>query len=171
MLGSAAHRHAAAAPPAEVAGQLNRRFPLDEATGQFFTLLYGILNARTGELRYVSAAHPGPVYLPQGGSPTVLIGSGLPIGIADGGYREQVLTLRPGDRLYLYTDGLAEAVNDAGEQYGKRRFLEVLQEGRGADLDAGLSALWQDVCRWCGAPPRDDVSLLAVEFVGPEPSP
>src|SRR5439155_8130717 len=49
-------------PPAEVAAELNRRFPIDPETSQYFTLLYGLLDRQTHEFRYVSAGHPGPVY-------------------------------------------------------------------------------------------------------------
>src|SRR5687768_15194517 len=56
-------------PPAEVAGRLNQLFPFDSATGQFATMVYGILNTATGEFRYVSAGHPGPVHLPCGADP------------------------------------------------------------------------------------------------------
>ena len=53
-------------PPAEVAARLNRLFPFDTSTEQFATMLYGILNVATGEFRYASAGHPGPVHLPAG---------------------------------------------------------------------------------------------------------
>src|SRR5207237_1842693 len=66
-------------PPAEVAARLNRLFPFDPATEQFATMVYGVLNAATGEFRYVSAGHPGPVHLPSGADPVILKSQGLPI--------------------------------------------------------------------------------------------
>ena len=65
-------------PPAEVAARLNRLFPFDSATEQFATMVYGILNAATGEFRYVSAGHPGPVHLPSGADPVILESHGVP---------------------------------------------------------------------------------------------
>ena len=65
-------------PPAEVAARLNRLFPFDTATEQFATMVYGILNAATGEFRYVSAGHPGPVHLPSGADPVILESQGFP---------------------------------------------------------------------------------------------
>ena len=57
------------APPAEVADRLNRLFPFDTSIEQFATMIYGVLNSVTGEFRYVSAGHPGPVHLPAGARP------------------------------------------------------------------------------------------------------
>ncbi|MDP6506790.1 MAG: response regulator, partial [Planctomycetota bacterium] len=54
-------------PPAEVAAELNRRFPWDPGTRQFFTLVYGILDSRSTEFRYVCAGHPSPIHLTHGG--------------------------------------------------------------------------------------------------------
>src|SRR6185369_18021142 len=88
-------------PPAEVAARLNRLFPFDSATGQFATMVYGILNATTREFRYVSAGHPSPVHMPSGADPVILKSAGLPIGLSDVAYEERLVRLGVGDRLYL----------------------------------------------------------------------
>jgi phosphoserine phosphatase RsbU/P len=77
-------------PPAEVAAHLNRLFPFDSAITQFATLLYGVLNTATGEFRYVSAGHPGPVHLPRNAEPVILESTGSPIGLADDGLYNMV---------------------------------------------------------------------------------
>ncbi len=152
-------------PPAEVAGLLNSRFPWDPATEQFFTLIYGILDVRTGELRFISAGHPGPVYLPHDAGPVLLEKPALPIGVGEGRYAEHRITLRPGDRFILYSDGLVDAQNAGREAFGKARLLSALGRDRAAPLKEGLSALWAELQGWCGtARFKDDISLLAVEF-------
>ena len=154
-------------PPAEVASQLARRFPWDAVSEQFFTLLYGVLNARTREFRFVCAGHPPPVYLPRGASSAhVLAGpNALPIGIEGETYKEQALVLGPGDRLYLYSDGISEAMNDKGDLFQMQRLLDSLTRSREAAIDESLSALWGDVEKWCGSSAlRDDASLIAVEL-------
>ena len=126
-------------PPAEVAAALNRRFPFELHTEQFFTLVYGVLNCRTGEFRYVCAGHPGPAFAPRVGPPHLLQGSGLPIGVGEGNYKEYTLRLEPGDRLYLYSDGLTEAMNADRHRFGNSRLLAALSRLRDASLDDSLA--------------------------------
>jgi phosphoserine phosphatase RsbU/P len=151
-------------PPAEVAARLNRLFPFDPATEQFATLVYGVLDAATGEFRYVSAGHPGPVHLPAGGDPVILDGRGSLIGLADEAYEERSVHLGAGDRLYLYSDGVPEAANPAGELFGDGRLLEAIGRWQSEPLHDGPNALLTEIARWRGsARPEDDISLLAIE--------
>jgi sigma-B regulation protein RsbU (phosphoserine phosphatase) len=149
-------------PPAQVAGELSQHFSL-AAVGQPFTFLYGILGLATGEFRFISAGHPGPVYLPRDASPVRLKVTGAPVGIGTGTYEEQSVNLRPGDRLVLYTDGVTEARNADGEHFGLRRFLATLEQGRRSPLEKSLDALVESVEGWCEAPRHHDLSILFVE--------
>src|SRR3954454_21652506 len=124
-------------PPADVAAELNRLFPFDTATEQFATMVYGILDVTTGEFRYVSAGHPGPVHLPSGAEPVILESRGSPIGLADDAYEERPVRLEAGDRLYLSSDGAPEAIAPTGRQFGDARLLEVIGRGRSEPLQEG----------------------------------
>ncbi len=151
-------------PPVEVAAHLNRLFPFDVATEQFATMLYGILNTTTGEFRYVSAGHPGPVHLPAGADPVILESQGFPIGLGDDAYEERSLRLRAGDRLYIYSDGVPEAMNPTRQQFGDARLLEAIGQERAEPLQAGVATLLEKLTRWHGSgKPQDDISILAVE--------
>ena len=110
-------------PPAEVAGRLNEMFPFDEATEQYFTMIYGVLDVATGEFRYVSAGHPGVAQLPASGPSRIIDTRGFPIGLALEPYEEQALAIAPGDRIYLYSDGIPEAMDAGGEVFGGDRLL------------------------------------------------
>jgi len=159
-------------PPAEVAARLNRLFPFDPATEQFATLVYGVLDAATGEFRYVSAGHPGPVHLPAGAGPVVLESRGSPIGLADDAYEERSVCLGTGDRLYLYSDGVPEAMDPAGEPFGEARLLAAITRARSEPLIVGTNALLEEVVRWHGpGSPHDDISLLAVEVFAAQAPP
>jgi phosphoserine phosphatase RsbU/P len=152
-------------PPAEVAARLNRLFPFDTATEQFATMVYGILNAATGEFRYVSAGHPGPVHLPSRADPMILAGRGSPIGLADDAYEERSVHLNAGDRLYLYSDGATEAMDPAGKHFGDARLLETIGRGRSEPLQDSVAALLTEIARWHGPDSlEDDISILAAEF-------
>ena len=159
-------------PPGEVAARLNRLFPFDPATEQFATLVYGVLDAATGEFLYASAGHPGPVHLPAAGDPVVLGGEGFPIGLAEGAYEERSVRLGAGDRLFLYSDGVPEAMAPTGEPFGCARLLATVVRGRSEPLQAGVAALLAEITRWLGADsPRDDISVLAAEItVAPGPA-
>jgi sigma-B regulation protein RsbU (phosphoserine phosphatase) len=152
-------------PPAEVAVLLNRLFPYDSLTGQYATLVYGVLNGASGEFRYVSAGHPGPVHLPSGAEPVMLEGRGFPIGLGDDAYEERSVRLGVGDRLYLYSDGVSEAMDADDEPFGDARLLEAIGQGRSEPLQAGVATLLAETARWHGSEkPQDDISILAVEL-------
>jgi phosphoserine phosphatase RsbU/P len=151
-------------PPAEVAARLNRLFPFDSPTEQFATMVYGILDVETGEFRYVSAGHPGPVHLPFGAEPVILEGQGSPIGLADDAYEERSISLGAGDRLYLYSDGVPEAMDSAGKQFGDDRLLEAISRGRTNSLKKCVANLIEQITRWHGSEKqKDDISIMAVE--------
>ena len=129
-------------PPAEVADRLNRLFPFDSTTEQFATMVYGILNVATGEFRYVSAGHPGPVHLPSGADPVILESRGTPIGLAEDAYEERSVRLEAGDRLYLYSDGVPEAMDPVDKPFGDARLLEAIGRGRSEPLQGALLLSW-----------------------------
>jgi sigma-B regulation protein RsbU (phosphoserine phosphatase) len=158
------------ASPAKVADRLNRFFPFESSTEQFATLLYGVLDSVTGEFRFASAGHPGPVHLAAGASPVVLRTKGAPIGLARQPFEERTVRLEVGDRLYLYSDGLSETIDPAGQAFGDERLLSAIGRVRSAPLQDGVTSLVDEIDLWRGtAAAADDVSILAVEFSA-EPS-
>lgn len=149
--------------PAEVAERLNQKFPYDEATEQFFTILYGIIDAQMRTFRYISAGHPGIVHVRPDAPPELHISAGLPIGLG-GVYEEKAITLNAGDRLYLYSDGVTDAMNPDGRPFGNDRLLQAFERERVQPLRASVQRLVDELREWCGgAPFRDDLSVLAVE--------
>src|SRR3984893_105048 len=111
------NRHASRTPPeiffAFVPRQdLNREFPIDPETWQYFTFLCATLDVRSSELRFTSAGHPGPVYIPRSGGPATVDAPGFPIGLfREASYGEHRLMLQVGDRVYFYSDGATDAVD------------------------------------------------------------
>ena len=74
--------------------------------------------------------------------------------------------MKPGDCLYLYSDGITEAANPEDEEFGKERLVDTLDQSRGKPIQESLSSLVQDVKQWHGtARQKDDISLLAFEVV------
>ena len=100
----------AVARPAEVATQLNRLFQADDFSGLYFTLLYGVLHLPSGRFDYCSGGHPALVRLPAGGGDVELhTTESFPVAfVPDVEYEQKTLQLAPGDRLFLYSDGVPE---------------------------------------------------------------
>ena len=152
--------------PAEVATQLNRLFQADEFSGLYFTMLYGVLHLPTGRLDYVSGGHPSLVRVPAGGTPEFHPVEGFPIAfVPDVEYEQHSLQLNPGDRIYLYSDGVTEAMDKERQQLGDEAMAGVLAATRGRPLEESVGALLQRVEDWCQPiGPLDDVSILGVEW-------
>src|SRR5262249_10886268 len=126
------------ARPGEVARRLNAQFAVGRSE-QFLTLFYGVVDLDTCTLTYANAGHPGPVLLAEGAAPSVLPGSGLPIGVLEEAeYGDADVRLRPGERLWLYSDGLVEAMNPAGQQFGLGRLVAELRAASAGALSDGL---------------------------------
>ncbi len=156
--------------PVEVAQQLNSQFPLDHNTGQYFTILYGILDLRTNEFRFISAGHPPAIHGSAQAPPRTLAVSGYPIGIMpEPNYSEQILYLQPGDRLYLYSDGIEDAVNTKEEFFGQSRLLDAVEQYRQLPLSQSVPHILHQVELWCDPnPTNDDITLFALE-IKPKP--
>lgn len=100
--------------------------------GMFVTVWMGVLDLKTGHLEYVNAGHNPPLIYDENGSFAYLkCKSGFVLTGMDGmKYRSQTVTLRPGDKMFLYTDGVTEA-NDPDEQlYGEERLLAYVNRAR-----------------------------------------
>jgi sigma-B regulation protein RsbU (phosphoserine phosphatase) len=150
--------------PATVAKRLDERFRWDDAIAQFITVFYAVIDASSRELTYVSAGHPGAILVGRPPTPTtVLDQSGMPIGLGDV-YEQSRVPLRPGDRVYLYSDGVIESLNPDDQQFGTPRLVAALERQRGATLAESVAAVVDEVRDWAGGlHARDDISILACE--------
>jgi sigma-B regulation protein RsbU (phosphoserine phosphatase) len=154
-------------PPAEVLARLNERFLQDLEGEKFFTILYGILDLSSHELCYASGGHLPALVLSPGGQVKTLASTGPLVGVIDGAtFDECHVRLGPRDRLLVYSDGITEAVNAAGQQFGLERLIEVVQAMPSDTIQESIDSLMRRIEEW--AHPlglRDDVSCLAAEAV------
>lgn len=153
-------------PPVEVARRLNKQFPMDPKTLQYFTLFYGMIDLKTRQLQYVSAGHPGPVCFRAGSNvPEVFAQASPPIGwFQDAEYEEQTLDLQPGDRFYVWSDGIIEAMNAERELFGGDRLLACLVDRLADPVTAGLDAVVASVQKWSEDVPQDDISIVCMQI-------
>ena len=153
--------------PADVATQLNRLFQADEFSGLYFTLLYGVLHLPTGRFDYCSGGHPALVRVPAGGGDVEFHAmESFPIAfVPDVEYEQKSLQLAPGDRLFLYSDGVPEAMDKDRNPYGDDAMAACIAASRAEPVDTGVKNLLDAVETWCQPNgPLDDVSILAVEW-------
>ncbi len=150
--------------PAEVLRRVNRTLCHDVSLGGFVTLLYAVLDPTTRQLCLASAAHPLPLLHNDSGVQEIEV-YGLPLGIQpDVVYDEVAVTLLPGDTLFLYTDGVVEALNRSRELFGFDRMMDLMrQEGHrpaenliGYALDA-VHAFGDQVSQ------ADDIAVMALK--------
>lgn len=136
----------------------------------FATTFYGTLNLKTGLLRYCNAGHLPPLLIGAGGEISELPCSrGVPLGVEGGfSYDEGEYTMKPGEMLYLFTDGVSEAHNADSELYSEERLKKLLEkEGASADPVQVVDAVWNSVEEFRGETKRyDDITQLAIQYTG-----
>ena len=164
---SADSRGSEIAPPSEVLTKLDREYPM-ERFDKYFTLVYFVFNAKTGRLRYSNAAHPPPIVLRTNGSHELLQQGGTIVGL--GGllpFEEGTVTLHPGDKLFVYTDGITEYENSAGQMLGQDGLLSEFNRMRDRPIAEMVDSVLARIVEFgAGADPQDDVSLLGWEYKG-----
>lgn len=157
---------ASVAAPAEILRNINQLMYRSTAIQQFASFFLARLDAERLELVFSNAGHNWPVLQRRDGQRRLLERGGVLLGILEGvGFEEERLTLEPGDLLVLYTDGVSEAANAAGEMFDEERLYEAV-----AAMPSALSA--REVAERLlailhgfldGTEPQDDVTLLVVK--------
>lgn len=139
----------------------------------FVTLFYGVIDPRTRTMTYSRAGHNPPVWRCTGERTTKMLrppGPGL--GLVSGKSFDRVLkveqiSLSPHDTLFLYSDGITEAMNEHQEEYGEARLMAIAERADWLDAEMALNAVLGDVSAFlAGTPPQDDQTLVVVRVAG-----
>ena len=155
-------------PPSLVASDLNQRFPMEDQGDLYFTMFYGTLNIRTGELRYVSAGHPPAVLFRGGGAaPELLPAEGFAIGwFEDIDYDEETVQRYPQaiDCSY-FPMACPRPWTKIWKNWATTECWNQLPKPPVRVIDDAVAHVKQTVDQWCRVNgPKDDVSILAVEM-------
>lgn len=150
----------------ELVERANHLFADKTMSPYYATLVCGKA-AANGEVEICNAGHPAPLLL-HGGDVSSITATGLPVGMfCQGRYSCTQVKLDKGDRLLLYTDGLSEARNSVGTEYGVDRLLRLLRESQQLPGHALIHRVVEDGRVFSsGLPPTDDLTLMAIEMVG-----
>jgi phosphoserine phosphatase RsbU/P len=155
--------------PAEILGRVNRELCAVNEELLFVTLFAATLAPESGELTFSNAGHNPPLVVRAAGNPEFMaVAPGLVLGVEpDYRYATTVLRLAPGDILLLYTDGVTEAMNAAGECFGTDRLLQASQlAGTATPLRLVETVVAAVAAHVQAAEPSDDLTLLAVARIG-----
>ena len=146
--------------------EANRQLAADNQASMFVTMFHAVLDPLSGRLRYCNAGHNPPYLLRRAGGWQMLEATGCPFGISTELPHDIGETvMRPGDALFLYSDGITESFDAAGEAYGTARLEAALTAGRGLTARALVGHVVADALRFAaGAEQSDDITALALRY-------
>lgn len=135
---------------------------------QYVTAFYAVLDATNKTLTYANAGHNPPLLFDKNTDAVRFIERGeLPLGMFKGArYYEHHLQLEAGQTLVMYTDGVTEATNGEGEEYGRERLADIVRVGNGRGARALIDFIYADVLRWTGGEgANDDITFIVVRVL------
>lgn len=153
--------------PAEIFENVNRQLCEGNREGFFVTAWLGILDLRTGKTDYVNAGHNPPLLLRADGEVCWLrtVSGFVLAGMEEMDYRQDSFYMEPGDRLFLYTDGVTESRNKSDELYGEERLLGAMEGCRGFSVQHSVERLMLELTAFAGGAEQfDDITMLEVEY-------
>jgi sigma-B regulation protein RsbU (phosphoserine phosphatase) len=153
----------------EVLTVVNSILAQDNQTCLFVTVFCAILDIETGEVEFANGGHNPPLVCNSSGCYDYMkMACGFVIGVMDKMKCEkQRLTLKPGDMIFLYTDGVTEAMDPDKQQFGEHRLKEILSNHTDKDIKGLIDSMRQEVLSFVrGAPQSDDITMLALRYTG-----
>jgi sigma-B regulation protein RsbU (phosphoserine phosphatase) len=154
--------------PAETLRLVNNLLCEDNTLSMFVTVFLSVLDLETGTLSYTNGGHNPPL-ISLSGEPYQFmeLKKGVPLGmLEDSTYILCETKLNPGDKLYLYTDGVNEAMNTNGEQLGNERFLTKANEARDLNPEQFDEAIRQTIADFTdGAEQSDDITTVVINYI------
>ena len=156
--------------PADILGKVNEQLCEGNDAMLFVTVWISILTISTGKGIAANAGHEHPVIRRAGGSYELVVYRHSPAVAAMEGmrFRQHSFELHPGDRLFVYTDGVPEATNAENELFGNERMLDVLNSQPDRKPHALLETMKREIDVFVGeAPQFDDITMLCLDYFGP----
>ncbi|WP_291323434.1 SpoIIE family protein phosphatase [Desulfonatronospira sp.] len=155
--------------PAGIMTRVNNDLSRDNPKSMFVTLIIGILNMSTGEIRYANAGHNLPILMDAQGGLSFVKGISGPVAGAmeDLPYRELLVTLNPGESLFLYTDGVTEAMNQKQELFSDERLLQTAMQAKNQELQKLLHDIREEIKTFsANFPQSDDITMFILKYHG-----
>ena len=153
--------------PDEIFTIANEKLCENNDAGMFVTAWLGILDTKTGLMKFANAGHNPPLVKKCGEEFSYIKArSGMLLAGMEGiKYRKNELQLNPGDKIYLYTDGVTEATDNNNELYGEQRLLDFVNSLENTEPENLCKLIKEDVDKFVGTAPQfDDITMLAMDF-------
>ncbi len=153
--------------PGEVLEKVNQVLSQENESSMFVTLFYGIIDIRRDELTYANAGHNPPYLIGPDNSVSPLEGTGgVALGVVSGlQYAEKSVTLREGDTVFCYTDGVVEAMDPEGQEFSNERLRRVLYESYGLSVEALSKRVIDNVSEFAGTADQfDDITCVVFRY-------
>jgi len=155
--------------PAQCLKRVNELIEPENVNNLFVTMIYGVLDIRTGFFEYTNAGHNLPYHLHAQGPTALPNQGGIVLGILpEISYEVSTLQLEPGDGLLLYTDGVTEAIDQDRNFYGEERLEALLANDKTRTAQELVEQITGDLWGFVGpAPQHDDITVLSFRYNGP----
>lgn len=152
--------------PGKILSNVNNMLSEDNRSCMFATVFLGVLDIATGSLLFANAGHNRPILIQSGKTDFLEANHGIVLGaLADSTFETMSITLAPGDTIFLYTDGVTEAMNISGDFFGDARLLAEIDRGSKSGADVLIQTLSEELgCFSAGAEQSDDITMLAVIY-------
>jgi sigma-B regulation protein RsbU (phosphoserine phosphatase) len=155
--------------PGEILTRVNRELSQGNEACMFATIFCGVLNTSTGEIFYANGGHNYPLVLREGSEATWLEGSsGIVVGgVENATYETGQAILQPGDSIFLYTDGVTEAMNEKEEFFSDDRLRTTITLFQGHPPKELISGVAGEIARFSqNMPQADDIAMMMIRFCG-----
>ncbi len=155
--------------PGECLRRVNTVLSAESDPSMYVTVFYAVLNTNTGELQYSNGAHTAPYILRASGEVELLdaVGGTLVGMIEDLEFDVQRIALKPGDMVYMYTDGVTELMNERQQLFSESRLVECLKARSGSSLEELARNVFKKLKAFAGtALQSDDITMLVLRYNG-----
>jgi phosphoserine phosphatase RsbU/P len=149
---------------AAMLGAVNRQVHASAPAERYATLFYGVFDGQTSTLQYVNAGHNPPMVVRRDGTVAWLENGGAPVGMfPDSRYRSTSVRLSPGDLVVAYTDGITEAANPAGEEWGIEGLQRAVAGCRWQSADDLVEAIFLSMDEFSHGRQTDDATVVVLQ--------
>lgn len=149
--------------------RLNRGTTAHSPTNRFISFFFSVINPQTGQVQYCNAGHNPPLLVRTDGTVERLETGGMLLGLFAGArFEEGQVVMNPGDTLVIYSDGVSEANNPAGEEFDEERLVQLAIANRDGSAEQLIQAVNQELVKWtAGAPYADDATIVVARRLAP----